>query len=154
MDFFWLIPHQLAGSSVPEDIEDLLIWKRHGIKAVVSLLEDHEFHVNIDEIKQAGFEILWVPVKDMTAPTLDKLLKIVEWIDEKIEENKPVVVHCYGGYGRTGTVLAAYLVYKGWEPFQAIEHVRSIRPGAVVTPYQVYSVLAFRDYLAKRKKNN
>ncbi|MHA1616282.1 MAG: protein-tyrosine phosphatase family protein [Candidatus Njordarchaeales archaeon] len=149
MDFFWLIPNKLAGASVPKDINDIMIWKRNKIRAVVSLIEDHEFHIDIDEFRKNGFEVLWVPVRDMTAPALTDLLRIVKWIDEKINEGKPVVVHCYGGYGRTGTVLAAYLVYKGWEPFKAIEHVRAVRPGAIVTPYQVYSILAFKDYLKK-----
>ncbi len=150
MAFFWVIPKKLAGASLPWGIDDLKYWWRQGIRAVVILLEEYEMDLTIDDYKEVGFEVLWKPIRDMTAPSIDTLISIVEWIDRKIKENKPVLVHCFGGLGRTGTVLAAYLVYKNMEPTKAIEYIRSIRPGAIQTISQLESVMLLKDYLEQK----
>ena len=147
MAFFWLIPGTLAGAGIPRTENELYIWRNAGIKAVVILVEDFELHIPIHRYEEKGFDVLWVPIRDMTAPTLKTLEEIVKWIDEKIDDGKPVLVHCYGGLGRTGTILAAYLVYKGWDPIRAIEHVRAIRPGAVQTTSQFATVMEFAEYI-------
>lgn len=147
MAFFWIIPNKLAGASAPWGIDDLKYWWSQGIRAVVILLEDYEMDVTIDSYRDVGFDVLWKPIKDMTAPDMSTLLEIVRWINKKIEEKKPVLVHCYGGLGRTGTILAAYLVYKGMDPMKAVEFVRSVRPGAIQTISQLESVVLFKDFL-------
>ena len=54
-----------------------------------------------------------------------------------IAEGKPVVVHCRAGVGRTGTLLAAYLVRSGLDADAAVELVRSRRPGSIETASQL-----------------
>jgi atypical dual specificity phosphatase len=43
-----------------------------------------------------------------------------------------VLMHCQGGYGRTGTMLACYLVSQGWEAEKAMAEARARRPGSIV----------------------
>lgn len=147
MAFFWIIPKALAGASIPWGEDDLRFWWRSGIRVVVVLVEDYELDVPIETYKEIGFDVLWEPTRDMTAPSIDTLLRICRWIKKRIDNNKPVVVHCYGGLGRTGTVLAAYLVFQGWDPIQAIDYVRSIRPGAIQTTTQYARVVEFANFL-------
>jgi atypical dual specificity phosphatase len=47
------------------------------------------------------------------------------------------------GYGRTGTVLAAYLIAEGATARQALAEVRRVRPGAVETPQQEQALLEY-----------
>ena len=79
---------------------------------------------------------------------------MVRWIDEKINENKPVLIHCYAGLGRTGTVIAGYLIYKGYPPEEAINYVRNRRPGSIQTLQQEITLHIFNDALkyTNRKK--
>ena len=50
------------------------------------------------------------PVKDFTAPSTEQLRQGVAAIERAGAEGKRVAVHCGGGLGRTGTLLACYLV--------------------------------------------
>ena len=60
-----------------------------------------------------------------------------------------VCVHCRMGRGRTGVMLACYLIkYYCQHPSTAILNVRLKRPGSVETYGQEYAVTKFKDYLA------
>jgi atypical dual specificity phosphatase len=54
-----------------------------------------------------------------------------------------VAVHCGAGLGRTGTVLAAYLVAGGEEARAALARVRELRPGSVETADQERAIEAY-----------
>ena len=149
---YWLINGKLGGSSIPTR-DDLEYWKTIGISAIVSLVEPHEFAwgADIKAMKDMGFDVLWIPVRDMTAPTIEQLEKIVKWIDERI---KKVIVHCYGGYGRSGTALAAYLIYsKGLSADEAIRAVRRVRRGAIMTRDQELILFVFEKKVKDKGKN-
>ena len=53
------------------------------------------------------------------------------------------VVHCDAGIGRTGTMLACYLVSKGYNAEKAIEEVRIKRPGSIETVKQEEVIVKF-----------
>jgi protein-tyrosine phosphatase len=55
---------------------------------------------------------------------------------QRLDEGENIVVHCRGGLGRAGMVLARLLVESGVEPKAAMERVRAARPGAIETPQQ------------------
>lgn len=104
-----VLPNKLYGMPAPkkEDLKDL---SQAGIKSIVCLLEDNS---NIENYNESGFKNLWLPVPDDKAPTFEQIEKLVEFIDEQNKNNNPVAIHCQGGKGRTGTLIASYLIAKG-----------------------------------------
>ena len=86
-----------------------------------------------------------LPVKDFAAPTLRQIERGVAAILGALAAGEAVAVHCGGGLGRTGTLLACYLLAsdEGLGAREAIERVRSLRPGSVETPAQAAAVDAW-----------
>ena len=68
----------------------------------------------------------------MAVPEFDNLVNAVDFIHNRITSNEPVMVHCLAGMGRTGTILACYLIkYQKMSADNAIQKVREERPGSI-----------------------
>jgi len=154
IDFDWVIKGKLAASSKPDFIEDILEWRKIGIKAVLVLIEDRELmylgglenYLNI--LNKHGFKTLSIPIRDFSTPTFEEALRAVKWIEEMISKDNPVLVHCNAGLGRTGTIVACYLVYKEkMDPYDAINYVAEKRPGSLEVYRQIRFVYRFKEYL-------
>ena len=127
----WIIGDKLAGSRYP-DPSDLPDIYSQGIRAIVSL----EHYDSPESITQCRMEHLNMAIPDFTAPSLSQLKRIIGFISAMIDKYKPVLVHCYAGIGRTGTILAAYLIHTGSDVDSALAKIRSRIPGAVQTADQ------------------
>jgi len=113
---------RLGGLPGPAYMEwDFARLRRMGYSVVVSLECDR---LNVFEIQDAGFEHKRICVPDFTAPTLDQIDEFLAFVDAKLAERKKVLVHCFAGRGRTGTMLAAYLVHTGMSAESAIREIR------------------------------
>jgi atypical dual specificity phosphatase len=143
-NFGWLEYSKLAGCGRPESEAELKALKEQGIKAIVSLTGTP---LNPDVLNELGFEYLHSHLSG--TPAIEQLDQILRFVEHENAISKPVLVHCGEGKGRTGTVLAAYLIYHGLEADEAIRTVREKRPGSIQTPEQEEALQEFERYVKR-----
>jgi len=131
--FSWIVPNKVAGLAFPSDSTDFYWLRKNGVQLLVSLTEEPPRR---EWINEAGLLAVHVPVPDMTAPSMKQLDLLVETIQKANSTDLGVGVHCAAGRGRTGTVLAAYLISLGATAKDAIREVRTLRPGSIETSEQ------------------
>lgn len=138
--FSWIDRPLLAAMALPESKDDLEWLRQHGIEVLISLTEDP---LRRDWVNDTGFLVVHEPINDMEAPTQEQLDRCVSAIARAHANNMGVAVHCGAGLGRTGVVIAAYLVHRGQTARDAIAHVRRLRPGSIETEEQAEAVAEF-----------
>ena len=149
LDLWWVEPGKLAGMPMPliatarrenptASLEayddDLLLLDEVGIRAVVGML-----NIPVDSVlyRSAGFAHHLMPIPDGGVPTPEQFEEYVRFVRQHLQAGNPVAVHCAAGLGRTGTVLAGYLIAEGVPLNPAISRIRSVRPGAIETREQI-----------------
>lgn len=143
-NFSWVIRDRLAGSARPLLPDAIEAFSRRGVAAIVSLTEEP---LPAEPVRRAGLECAHVPVVDFTAPSLEQIEEAIAAIDGFLEQGRPVAVHCAGGMGRTGTILACYLVRQGMSAADAIDSIRAQRPHSIETPEQESAVAMYQRHL-------
>lgn len=86
--------------------------------------------------------------KDMSIPhSVNFILDIVKEMLVTIkEEGGKVLVHCHAGYGRTGIVIACYLIYEtSFTTEEIIKIIREKRPGSIQKKEQYQFCEKFRQ---------
>lgn len=140
LNFGWVIDGKLAGSRGPRSMRDLISLKRQGVGALVRLVESDEAWVTKKDICEVGLEDYNEPVLDFTAPTQAQIDKIIAYIDSHLEHGVPVGVSCNAGIGRSGVILACYLVHTGLTAKEALELVRRKRGRGPEVPEQIAAI--------------
>ena len=145
---FWLEDGKLAGSSYPS-ILTLRELYDEGFRVLIPLEERDD----IPELETMGFKVHPIYVQDFTSPTITQLEEFNRIVEEA--GGAPVLVHCLGGFGRTGTMLAAYLIKKrSFLAEQAISFVRERRPGAVEVHEQVRTLKEYEEHVKASVRRN
>jgi atypical dual specificity phosphatase len=135
--FSWILEGKVAGMGRPRP-EDAPWLQAQGVTAILSLTQRPPGGFET-------FEIRHLPTPDMTSPTLDQLHAAVGFLRKVVTDGGAVVVHCGAGMGRTGTVLAAFLVAEGMAARTAIAAVRARRPGSIETPDQEQRIVQYAE---------
>ncbi len=128
--FGWVIDGRLAASGALSSQEQVSWVARRDIGSILSLTEA----APPDEwTKGTGIaSTKHIPLPDHAVPSIRVLNEAVAYIDNELKSGRVVLVHCLAGKGRTGCVLAAYLMKsEGITAERAMEAVRAKRPGSI-----------------------
>lgn len=147
MNFGWL-EGRIAGCRGPRSNSDLAFLASIGIQALVRLAHEEETGIFAANVESNGIEDCYEPVTDWTAPSQHQIDRIIGFVRNAIEKGWPVAVSCGAGCGRTGTILACYLVSAGLSAENAIKQLIAVRPCSreiLNVPGQKKAVLEFEQ---------
>ncbi|CAB4426389.1 unnamed protein product [Rhizophagus irregularis] len=118
--FEWVISKRLARSSAPHytgrdesqnmDNDAIQFLVDNGINNVISMNQISLTDDVIERMQERGISYLNLPVEDYTAPTIRQLR---EAYDSYLPAQRTTLVYCGYGHGRTGTVIAAFMLLSG-----------------------------------------
>jgi atypical dual specificity phosphatase len=149
-DFTWIIDDRLGATSLPSFPEDFEELRVRGISALISLTESSPDSTYLSAF---GIDLHRFPIPDMSIVSVETMDEILAKIHEEIAFGKKTAVHCGAGLGRTGLVIACYLVSQGESGEESILRVRRLRPGSIETKEQERFILDYYRRVKKRSRN-
>lgn len=106
-------------ADLDDDLNDL---RGAGVDVLISLEAEHR--LDSTHVRRHGIAHYQAPFTDMRAPAAHDMIDLCLELDRLFAEGSSVCVHCRAGLGRTGTVLAGYLIWTGLTAKEAIQKVR------------------------------
>ncbi len=135
--FAWLVPGRLAGAPQPGVVQsmdfDLKALRGCGVTVLITLTEND---LPQEPLQQHGLRNLHLPVRDHESPTVAQIQMLLARMSAMLRAGEVLAVHCLAGLGRTGTVLAAWLVREGLTADEALRRVRLIDAQYVLSQAQ------------------
>ncbi|KAF7646096.1 hypothetical protein LDENG_00193720 [Lucifuga dentata] len=112
-----------------------------------SLEQESGFTYRPETFMEAGIYYYNFGWKDYGVASLTTILDMVKVMSFAVQEGK-MAIHCHAGLGRTGVLLACYLVFTSrMSADQAILFVRAKRPNSIQTRGQLLCVREFAQFL-------
>ena len=134
---YWVIPGRFAAGEYPgaKDFHEAaprlrtllragldhfidLTEARDGLEPYAELLADEARALDVSAAHERH------SIRDVSVPRAPaEMVAILDAIDGALGEGRNVYVHCWGGVGRTGTVVGCWLVRCGWTSDEALTQV-------------------------------
>ncbi|XP_026666796.1 protein tyrosine phosphatase domain-containing protein 1-like isoform X6 [Ceratina calcarata] len=110
-------------------------------------LEESGFTYDPNVFMKHGIYYYNFALKDYGDATVSKLLDMVKVMAFAVQEGR-VAIHCHAGLGRTGVLIACYLIYSlRVRANDAIRFVRMKRPCAIQTRGQILCIQEFEHFV-------
>jgi len=122
------------------------ILTREGFFGFTYVISFREYEPFARDYKIMEMDFFHIPIIDFDVPEPEDIDRFINLMEKN--RDRKILIHCLAGLGRTGTMVALYLKYRGMSGPIAVHHVRRLRPGAIQTLEQVELVL---DYEFQRK---
>lgn len=139
-DSYWVTPGALLAGEYPGTVhpadarQKLLAILDAGVRSFVDLTEFHELQPYDELLREIaaerghGVRYRRMSVEDLGIPTADHMQSVLRYIAGEIAAGRPAYVHCWGGIGRTGTVVGCWMVQtQGHTAAVALERIAELR---------------------------
>ena len=142
---WWVQDELLLAGGFPGDYHDagteykLRKLLQAGVRCFISLQQKNEMSRSVpftlyapvaEKLAQEmGIKIkcLNFPILDMGIPDKTLMREILDAIEKSIDEKQCVYLHCWGGHGRTGTVVGCWLRQHDFSGVDALQHIKKLR---------------------------
>lgn len=142
--FCWLHTGLLGGTPKPDEAA-LKALQQLGTRLLVSLTR--EWQPDSALIGRYGMRSLYAPIPDFQPPGLQQAAEICGVASAYTARGEATVFHCRAGKGRTGTMLAAMLIWAGKSAETAIAEVRASNENWIETEGQLEFLAGFAEKL-------
>ena len=137
---YWVLPGRFIAGEYPRDLDGgsseskIAAFLRAGVTSFVNLTspgDGLEPYVEIVEhLADTDVTLNRFPIRDVSVPSApSQTAEILDAVDAEIARGGLVYVHCWGGVGRTGTLVGCWLVRHGYSGHDALERVRELWSG-------------------------
>lgn len=150
--FNWIVPGKLAGCpapgvSAPIDY-DLSLLAKVGITRLITLTETD---LDQEALRRHHLTNTHLPIFDREAPSIGQTHMLLMRMQKHIEAGEVLAVHCKAGLGRTGTILAAWMIREGGLTAQdSMLRLRRIEPGFIQSKDQEDFLRRYEEDLTNR----
>ena len=134
---YWVVPGRLLAGEYPgartrwQATDRLRTLLEAGIDHFVDLTQPRDrlapyAEIAAEEAARLGTQVTHAPhpIRDMSLPRSPReMADTLDAIDEALEDGRNVYVHCWGGIGRTGTVVGCWLVRHGMTGAEALAQI-------------------------------
>ena len=124
---YWVVEGRFLAGEYPgardpaEAREKIAAFLKAGITTFIDLTEPHELASYEALLSEEKVEYRRFPIRDVGVPRdAPHMQEILDGIDAALAAGRNVYVHCWGGIGRTGTVVACWLQRQGRSPDGAL----------------------------------
>jgi hypothetical protein len=163
---YWVIPGRFLAGEYPGAFGEERIRRRvdalleAGMNFFLNLTDPDELPsympILLEEARVYDVEVqtLNLPIHDFGLPTRKKMTAILDAIDSALASGRHLYLHCWGGIGRTGTVVGCYLVRHGLTGGEALARLaewwqddprREAHPRTPETDEQVEFIRAWHE---------
>jgi hypothetical protein len=105
-----LLAGRYPGSADPDEAaRRLRAFARHGVTVFVDLTHPADPLEPYEPLLAEGARRVSHPIGDFGTTTIPHMTRILDDVDRALSDGHTVYVHCWGGVGRTGTVVGCWL---------------------------------------------
>lgn len=136
-DSYWVTPGRFLAGEYPASLDDAEAAEKidrllaAGVTLFIDLTEAGEYGLKpyqgiaqeVATRRQNTISYRRLPIRDMSAPSPETMRFILDAIHEALAQNETIYLHCFGGIGRTGTVVGCYLVEHGMSCEEALAEI-------------------------------
>lgn len=150
--FRWVVPGMLAGTPQPGVVapidHDLILLDRVGVTHLITLTE-----TDMDQgtLQRHHLKNTHLPIFDRKAPSTSQMHMLLVRMQRLMDAGEVLAVHCKAGLGRTGLVLAAWMIRDGGLSVEAaVERLRKVHPGYIQSDEQLEFLHAYEADILRR----
>jgi len=148
---YWVIPGKLLVGEIPSAREDAIRKQKvenlvmMGFDAIINLMEAGEKTFSGELLIDYTYDLDYYanqvnkkvivhrfPISDLSITSNENMKEILHFINSLINNGKKVYLHCWGGVGRTGTVVGCYLIEQNMATtdnvLQTIDYLKRTTP--------------------------